>query len=85
MDENLAKGYIKASTLEMASAFFFIKKKDGKLCPVQDYRYLNEHTYRDAYPLPRVDKLMDQLKNAKWFTKLDLCWGYNNVLIAPED
>ena len=85
LDENLSKGYIRPSTSEMASAFFFIKKKDGKLCPVQDYRYLNEHTYRDAYLLPRVDELMDQLKDAKWFTKLDLRWGYNNVRIKEGD
>ena len=61
LDENLAKGYIKPSMSEMASAFFFIKKKDGKLHPVQDYRYLNKHTHRDAYPLSHVDDLTDQL------------------------
>ena len=83
--ENLWKGYIQPSTSEQASAFFFIKKKDGKLRPVQDYRYLNEYTQQDAYPLPLVDKLIDKFQNATIFTKLDLCWGYNNVLITPED
>ena len=83
--ENLRKGYIQPSNSEQASAFFFIKKKDGKLRPVQDYRYLNEHTQRDAYPLPLVDELIDRLRDATIFTKLDLRWGYNNVLITPAD
>lgn len=44
LDEELQKGYITESKSPYASPFFFIKKKDGKLQPVQDYRKLNEHT-----------------------------------------
>lgn len=72
LKENIAKGYVVPSMSPMASAFFFIKKKDGKLCPVQDYRYLNKHTICNAYPLPRIKELTDQLHSAQWFTKLDL-------------
>ena len=46
---------------------------------------MNEHTQRDAYPLPLVDELIDCFRDATIFTKLDLRWGYNNVLITPED
>ena len=42
--EQLEKGYIRKSKSLNASAFFFIKKKDGKLCPIQDYRKLNQYT-----------------------------------------
>ena len=42
--ENLKMGQIQQSKSPQASPFFFVKKKDGKLCPVQDYHYLNEHT-----------------------------------------
>ena len=49
--------------------------------PCQDYRYLNEHTTRDAYPLPLISDLIDKLKDAKLFTKFDVRWGYNNVRI----
>ena len=42
--EQLERGYIQKSKLPYASAFFFIKKKDGKLCPIQDYRKLNQYT-----------------------------------------
>jgi hypothetical protein len=43
-DEMVAKGYIHPSKSPYASPFFFVKKKDGKLRPVQDYRRLNSHT-----------------------------------------
>ena len=44
IQEQTEKGYIRKSKSPYASAFFFIKKKDGKLCPIQDYRKLNQHT-----------------------------------------
>jgi hypothetical protein len=69
----------------MASPFFFVDKKDGKLWPCQDYQYLNEHTIKNAYPLPLISELLDKLKGARWFTKLDVQWGYNNVRIRDGD
>ena len=69
----------------MALPFFFVKKKDGKLRPCRDYRRLNKGTVKKTYPLPLISKLVDQLKGAKYFTKLDVCWGYNNVRIKEGD
>ena len=69
----------------MASPFFFIKKKDGSLRPVQDYRKLNEMTVKNRYPLPLIQELLDKLKGARYFTKLDIRWGYNNVRIKEGD
>src|SRR6202522_3523501 len=83
--ENLDKGYIQPSQSPMASPFFFVKKKDGKLRPCQDYRYLNDFTVKNAYPLPLISEIMDKLKGAKYFTKLDVRWGYNNVRIRKGD
>ena len=68
LKENLAKGYIRESKSPMSSPFFFVKKKDGSLRPVQDYRRLNEITVKNRYPLPLVAELMDRLKNATIFT-----------------
>jgi len=85
LKENLDKGYIRPSQSPMASPFFFVDKKDGKLRPCQDYRYLNEHTVKNAYPLPLISELLDKLKGAKRFTKLDVRWGYNNVRIRDGD
>ena len=52
--EHVQKGYIRPSKSPYAAPFFFIKKKDGQLRPVQDYRRLNEWTIRNRYPLPLV-------------------------------
>ena len=79
LDENLSSGKIRPSNSPQASPFFFVKKKDGGLRPCQDYRYVNEHTIRDAYPLPLISDLVDKLRDAKVFTKFDVRWGYNNV------
>jgi len=73
LEENPRKGYIRPLKSPMASSFFFVSKKDSKkLRPCQDYRCLNEGMIKNAYPLPRVDELLDKLKRAKYFTKLDL-------------
>ncbi|KAI5115195.1 hypothetical protein M0805_006798 [Coniferiporia weirii] len=69
----------------MASPFFFVGKKDNELRACQDYRALNEGTIKNAYPLPLISELMDKLKGAKYFTKLDLRSGYNNIRIKDGD
>ena len=83
--ENMDKGYIQPSQSPMASPFFYVKKKDGKLQPCQDYRYLNEWTIKNAYPLPLISELMDKIQGAKYFIKLDVQWGYNNIWIKDGD
>ncbi|RVW32691.1 RNA-directed DNA polymerase-like [Vitis vinifera] len=50
----------------------FVKKKDGTLRLCIDYRKLNRVTVKNKYPLPRIDDLFDQLKGAKYFSKIDL-------------
>ena len=81
LKENLDKGYIRPSQSPMALPFFFVNKKDRKLRPCQDYRYINDWTIKNAYPLPLISEIMDKLKRAKYFTKIDVQWGYNNVWI----
>jgi hypothetical protein len=84
--EQLAKGYIRPSKSPQASPFFFVEKKDAKkLRPCQDYWYLNEFTKPNAYLLPLISDLMITLKGSKFFTKLDIRWGYNNVRIKERD
>lgn len=85
IDENLSKGYIRKSKSPMASPFFYVGKKDGKLRPCQDYRYLNDWTVKNAYGLHHIDGLINKLKGAKYFTKMDMRWGYNNVRIKKGD
>jgi hypothetical protein len=85
LKENLEKGYIQPLQSPMASSFCFMKKKDGKLRPCQDYRYLNDWTIKNTYPWPLISEIMDKLKGAKYFTKLDVRWGYNNIWMKKGD
>lgn len=85
LDESLRKGYIAPSKSPMASPVFFIKKKDGKLRLIQDYRKLNDITVKNRYPLPLASDIINRLKGAKYFTKFDVRWGYNNIRIRKGD
>jgi hypothetical protein len=81
LEEALATGCIRQSKSPLGAPVFFFKKKDGKLHFIQDYRALNTITRKNRYPLPLINDLIHRLKDAQYFTKLDICWGYNNVCI----
>jgi len=85
LEENLHTGRIHPSKSLMAAPVFFIKKNDGSLWLVQDYRALNSMTVKNKYSLPLISKLVSQLCGARYFTKLNVCWGFNNVRIKPGD
>ena len=85
LKENLDSGRIQPSKSPMAAPVFFVKKKDGKLRLVQDYRALNAMTVKNKYPLPLILELIAKLRRAKYFTKLDVWWGFNNVRIKEGD
>ena len=85
LKENLDSGQIQPSKSLMASPVFFVKKKCGSLQLVQDYQLLNSMTVKNKYPLPLIPKLIFKLWGAKYFTKLDVCWGFNNVWIKEGD
>jgi len=69
----------------MAALMFFIKKKDDLLWLVQDYWALNSMIVKNKYPLPLISKLVFQLRRARYFTKLNICWSFNNVHIKLGD
>jgi len=81
LEENLHTRCIWPSKSPIAAPVFFIKKKDGSLRLVQDYCVLNTVTIKNRYPLPLISELVSQLCRARYFTKLDVCWGFNNVCI----
>ena len=62
-----------------------MKKKDGTLRMCVHCRPLNAVTNKNKYPLPRIDTLFGQLVGAKVFIKIDLCSGYHQIKIRPQD
>ena len=85
LEENLRTRRIRPSKSPIAAPVFFTKKKDGSLQLVQNYCALNATTVKNKYPLPLISELVSQLCGAKYFTKLDVRWGFNNVHIKPGD
>jgi len=85
INEELRKGYIQPSTSPIAAPFFFVKKHNGSLQSVIDYRALNRITIKNRCLIPRIADLIESLSKALIFTKIDLRWGYNNVHIKEGD
>src|SRR6201999_1871356 len=85
LDTGLQQGTLRPSESPIACSFFFIDKKDGQLQPVVDYRPANEITRKNAAPIPLIPELINKLLGARFFTKLDVRWGYNNIRIREGD
>ncbi|WVZ51939.1 hypothetical protein U9M48_003036 [Paspalum notatum var. saurae] len=81
LDELLEKGLIRCSVSPWGAPVLFVKKKDGSMRLCIDYRELNAVTLKSKCPLPRIDDLLDQLKGAKYFSKIDLRSGYHQIKI----
>eukprot|EP00253_Pinus_taeda_P018255 PITA_18255 len=77
IQELLALGHIRSSMSPFASSVVLVKKKDGTLRMCIDYRVLNKKTLKNRYPIPRIDELMDELRGARFFSKIDLRSGYH--------
>jgi hypothetical protein len=62
-----------------------VLKKDGTWRMCVDFQALNKIMVKNHYPLPHIDDLLDQLKNAIYFSKLDLRSGYHQIIILEGD
>ena len=81
LEDLLSKGFICPSTSPWEAPMLFVKKKDGMLRLCIDYRKLNRVTMKNKYALSRIDDLFDQLKGAKYFSKINLKTGYHELRV----
>ncbi|GBC09217.1 hypothetical protein RclHR1_00870008 [Rhizophagus clarus] len=76
---------IRESYSPWASPVILAKKKSNSYRFCIDYRKLNANTIPDAYPLPRIDELLERYQTAKWFTSVDLASGFHQVEMEETD
>lgn len=81
----LEKGYTQPSNSPYGHPVMFVKEATGGLRMCIDYRSLNARTVKNRYPLPRIDKLFDQLQGATIFSSIDLQSAYYQVRLKLED
>jgi len=80
----LKNGIIEESHSEWSSPIVLVPKPDGTIRFCNDFRQLNAISKFDAYPMPRVDELIERLGKSRFITTLDLTKGYWQVPLAPE-
>ncbi|CAI7844986.1 unnamed protein product [Closterium sp. NIES-54] len=80
----LDRQLIRPSTSPYGAPVLFTPKPDGSLRMCIDYRALNKQTVKNKYPIPRIDDLLDQLRGATVFSKLDLRLGYWQIKMADN-
>ncbi|KAK8610101.1 hypothetical protein V6N13_026645 [Hibiscus sabdariffa] len=81
LEELQSKGFIRPSTSPWGAPILFVKKKDSTMRLCIDYRQLNRVTIKNKYPLPRIEDLFDQSRDASVFSKFDLRSGYYQMKV----
>ena len=81
----LANGFIRPSQSPAAAPVMFVKRPDGKLRLVVDYRGLNAVTVKNRFPLPLIPEMLDRVHQAKVFTKIDLRNAYHRMRVKEGE
>lgn len=84
LEEALKKGLIQSSSSLYCKPVFFVSKKDGTLQLITNYCAFSCATVKNKYPLPLIHDLFDDLAGAKFFSKIKLKAGYNQVNVQKE-
>ena len=85
IEKMIKEGVIEPANSKWALPMVIIRKKDDTIHLCIDNHRLNAVTHMDAYPMPRMEEILDQVGQAKYITTLDLAKGYWQVPVAEED
>ena len=85
IQDMLDQGLIEHSSSDWSAPIVLVKKKDGSIRLCVDYRRLNGVSTADAYPMPRIDELIDRLGKSHYITTIDLTRGYWQVTVTEQD
>jgi hypothetical protein len=77
IQEIIFKGHIRPRSSPCGSQIVLVQNKDETWRLCIDYKSLNNITVKNRYPIPQIDDLLDQLKGANFFSKIDLKSGYH--------
>ena len=80
----ITEGIIRHTESQFISLPWTVPKKGNKLRMVIDYRQINKDTDQDAYPLPMIDDILDQLGKAEFFSAFDLSTGFHQIPMKEE-
>jgi hypothetical protein len=80
-----AKRFIQPSSSPWRALALFVEKKEGTQIICVDYRSLNEDMIKNKYPLPQIEDLLDQMRGASVFSKIDLRSGYHQLRICESN
>ena len=84
LEEHLKKRFIKASSASSLSQIMLAAKPGGGIRFCIDYRHLNELTKKNVYSIPLIKETLTQLKNAKIFTKINICQAFHKLRMTAD-
>ena len=85
VEEFLEAGVIRPSRSQYLNPVWMVGKKDGSWRLCIDFRKLNEKIPKDSFPLPRIEEIVEEFRDAQWMTCNDMFWGFYHIKIKEED
>ena len=85
LDENLAKGFIRASSFLAAILILFVRKPGRSFRLCVNYKTFNAITVKNKYPLFLIQEILNRLAKVKYFTKLNIVAAFNKIRMVEKE